>query len=155
MLEINDLKKKYNFSTHLAKKFSKYEFSINEILVLIEKSNNDFTKLNFLFNSINSLKDTLRTRGKRTTKDIDNSYIRKFVNYFVDDSQFHTVYTKWKNINCKYARPSLDHKIPLCQGGSNELKNLQFVSMLENIAKHQLAIDDWNKVKINIHNYFV
>ena len=145
-----------NLDKNLKQKFTKHNFSETEILSVLKKSNYNQQKINYLFNSINSLKSTLKTRGSRDNSIIDSNYIKKFVMFFIDDAQFNRVYDKWKNLECcRHAKPSLDHRIPLYAGGGSEFSNLQFISTLENLAKNSIPESEWNKIKINIHNYFV
>ena len=45
-------------------------------------------------------------------------------------------------------KPSIDHKIPLSRGGTNELNNLHFVTLFENLAKRDMTMEEWEEFKI-------
>lgn len=74
------------------------------------------------------------------------------VTYFYNDKQFNTLYDFWKKeekVNTFYdwAKPSLDHIIPKSKGGTNDLKNIQFLTVFENLAKRDMTMQEWNDFK--------
>lgn len=81
-------------------------------------------------------------------KDIDFYY--EFINYFYNDYQFNAIYSFWeenKNKNQTFydwTKPSLDHKIPKSRSGTDELNNLQFLTVFENLSKRDMTFDEWN-----------
>ena len=46
-----------------------------------------------------------------------------------------------------YAKPSLDHIIPLSKGGTWEFDNLQILSWVENRAKYNFMPQEWEYIK--------
>jgi hypothetical protein len=105
----------------------------------------DIEKLKFLNNVISRHK-----KHFDTTKYI--AYIEKF--YY--DSQFNTIYNKWiESDKDKWFMPSIDHINPKASGGDFDLGNLRFITWFENRAKADMSLDEWEKVKSNIFDYFV
>ena len=50
-------------------------------------------------------------------------------------------------------KPSLDHIVAKANGGKLDIDNLQFISWLENRAKVDIPLVEWNKIKENIRYY--
>ena len=75
------------------------------------------------------------------------------VKYFYSDKQFNSIYDFWisnKNKDKTYydwAKPSLDHKIPKSRGGTDQLNNLQILTVFENLAKRDMTWEEWNNFK--------
>ena len=44
--------------------------------------------------------------------------------------------------------------MPKSKGGTNDLKNLQFLTWFENRSKNNMTQNEWNKLKLNIGEYF-
>ena len=71
------------------------------------------------------------------------------VQYFYFDSQFNAIYKFWKNNKGKdktyydWAKPSIDHKIPKSRGGTDELNNLQVLTVFENLTKRDMTWNEW------------
>ena len=42
-----------------------------------------------------------------------------------------------------WEKPSIEHIIPKSKGGTNELANLQFLTVFENLCKRDLSMDEW------------
>lgn len=108
----------------------------------------DIEKLRFLFLSI---KNHHRKLKFDFTKEEKTNFISKF--YY--DKNFNYFYDKYLETGDKFLRPSLDHKMPRSKGGDNSLENLQFISYLENIAKSDMTLEEWNKTKNNLDKYFI
>ena len=81
-----------------------------------------------------------------------------------EDRQFNAVYNFWKtNTNrgktfYDLAKPSIDHIIPLSRGGTSHLKNLQTLTVFENLAKRDMTMEEWINFKkdTNTHSsYFI
>lgn len=83
------------------------------------------------------------------------SFTEKFLTKFYHDPKFNKLYSKWKETGDKLMKPSLDHIVPVDIGGSNELTNLQFLSILENRAKGNAGPDVWENIRNNIVDYLV
>lgn len=97
----------------------------------------------------------------RTTK-LDVAYYNKHINeyyniieYFLNDKQFNAVYHFWKahekdnNTYYDWAKPSLDHIIPLSKGGLDTINNYQFLTVFENLSKRDMTMEEWNQFKQN------
>ena len=57
-----------------------------------------------------------------------------------------------------WAKPSLDHIIPISRGGSDCLDNLQILTVFENFSKRDLTMEEWNlfkKENKTTSNYFI
>lgn len=60
---------------------------------------------------------------------ITDSVLISLIAKSYNDKQFNAVYQKWIDSNRdRWAMPSLDHKQPICKGGSYELGNLQVLT---------------------------
>lgn len=92
----------------------------------------------------------------KTRDRIDNSQYFNFLSKFYYDENFNRIYENWissgKNT---YLKPSIDHIVPISKGGTNDLYNLQILTWFENRCKNDMTMDDWNKMKLNINNYFI
>lgn len=103
----------------------------------------------------------LNDRSKRIIKRVGElinykQYIRKF--YF--DPQFNAIYDAWEQSGRnRWLAPSIDHKIPLANGGSNvDLNNLQFITWFENRAKYDMTEEEWTnfkKVTNTVSDFFI
>ena len=109
------------------------------------------------FEDINKLKllnDAITNRDGRWS-DVDTLWYKNYICKFYNDSQFNRVYSNWINSNYEtYKKPSIDHIIPKSKKGTNELKNLQFLTWFENRCKNNMTQNEWNKLKLNIGEYF-
>lgn len=78
---------------------------------------------------------------------------KKLIEYFYNDKQFNKIYDFWERhkneVNTFYdqAKPSLDHIIPKSKGGTDDLKNLQFLTVFENLSKRDLSMEEQNIFK--------
>jgi 5-methylcytosine-specific restriction endonuclease McrA len=107
----------------------------------------DFEKLKFLNKSISR---------KRDFGDVTTNHYKEFIEHFYKDKQFNSLYDNWlNNGEQKLLRPSIDHILPKSRGGSEELKNLQFLTWFENFSKRDMTQEEWENVKKNIGDYFV
>lgn len=85
---------------------------------------------------------------KRVSSNFDTDRYMKFVIKFYNDKGFNNVYKDWLSENkADYAKPSLDHIIPLSKGGTWELDNLQILSWVENRAKYNFLPEEWKYIK--------
>lgn len=90
---------------------------------------------------------------------------KNMIQYFYNDNQFNKIYKFWKeNTYFKgdtfydWAKPSIDHIIPKSKGGTDEIDNLQFLTVFENLAKRDMTQVEWEKFKKQTHttsDYFI
>ena len=118
------------------------------------ESFNDFDKFLFVHKAIRS------TVG---IESLSKEQYKEYINYFYFDDQFNMIYNFWKKQErdktfYDWAKPSLDHIIPLSRGGRNEKENLHFLTVFENLAKRDMTLDEWTAFKIKTNttsDYFV
>lgn len=108
-------------------------------------------ELEFLmkFDDIEKLKilNEMLTRD-RVSKHFNTEKYKNFILKFYNDSQFIKVYNDFiLEDKKKYAKPSLDHIIPLSKGGTWDLDNLQILSWVENRAKFNFLPEEWEYIK--------
>lgn len=117
---------------------------------------NDFERFLFLH------KTFVKNNTSLSHKDVDFYYI--FIDYFYNDIQFNSIYSFWERNKNKdqtfydWAKPSLDHQIPKSRGGTDELNNLQFLTVFENLSKRDMTFNEWNlflKETNSSSDYFV
>ena len=108
-------------------------------------------ELDFLkqFENIEKLKyiNSMLTRS-RVSCNFNTVKYKEFVLKFYYDEQFLKTYEDYLlEDKASYAKPSLDHKIPLSRGGTWEISNLQVISWVENRAKYTYLPDEWEYLK--------
>lgn len=86
------------------------------------------------------------------TSNIEFKIYDDFIKKFYVDKQFNLLYNKWSKINKNltfydWYKPSLDHIVPKSRGGSNDISNLQFLTVFENLNKRDMTMEEWNKFK--------
>ena len=101
-----------------------------------------------------------------TDKYYSNCPIQEYeqaIEYFYQDKNFNILYdfcnSQEKN-NTFYdqAKPSLDHIVPKSKGGGNNIENLQFLTVFENLAKRDMTQEEQNTFKEKTHtesDYFI
>ena len=104
---------------------------------------------------IKMLNSYLRYDSKRPNRIPPNSnkWYMDYIEHFYYDKEFNNLYTKYKIAQeegeseemLKLMRPSLDHIIPLADGGTWDIDNLQFMTYYENYCKYTLP--DWETKK--------
>lgn len=98
----------------------------------------------------------LRSLNQRCDFTVTEDYYREFIHTFVEDRQFNLIYYNWVQSNYEeFKKPSLDHIIPLVNGGTNEISNLQWLTLAENQMKGYFSPQDWNFIKSRISDYLV
>lgn len=108
-----------------------------------------------------------KSLSRTTDIDILNIPLQEYQNiiqYFYNDKQFNAVYSFWKNENYQentfydWAKPSIDHIIPKSKGGTDDINNLQFLTVFENLSKRDMTQSEWNNFKEKTHtksDYFI
>lgn len=109
-------------------------------------------------------------KALRTThKDVlyYNTHIEEYkeiILHFWVDEQFNAIYNFWKDNEqlsqtyYDWAKPSLDHIIPISRGGQEVLENYQFLTVYENLSKRDMTMNEWNLFKKETHtssDYFI
>ncbi len=125
----------------------------------LQQYNEDFEKFLLIHKAL------IRTSGNDGQYYKNNPDIYKqIIDYFWYDSQFNKIYKFWQNNKLKHptfydwAKPSLDHIIPISKGGTNTLDNFQFLTTFENLAKRDMTMEEWNLFKKETKttsNYFI
>lgn len=125
----------------------------------LDKYKEDFEKFLLIHKAL------IRTSGNdgQYYKNNPKEY-EKIIDYFWNEKQFNCIYFFWKNNKNNqltfydWAKPSLDHIIPISKGGKNNLENFQFLTTFENLAKRDMTMEEWNNFK-NLTNtksdYFI
>lgn len=89
---------------------------------------------------------------------------QNIITKFYYDPQFNAVYNFWQNHSQEtntfydWAKPSIDHIIPKSKGGTDDLNNIQILTVFENLAKKDLTMQEWNEFKKTSHttsDYFI
>lgn len=93
---------------------------------------------------------TLHKMFVRTTDiDVLNIPLQDYKNmilYFYNDKQYNAVYSYWEkhkkenNTFYDWAKPSFDHIIPKSKNGTDDLENLQVLTVFENLSKRDLTM---------------
>ena len=74
---------------------------------------------------------------------------KTIIDYFYNDDQFNAIYDFWLQHQLEHstfydwAKPSLDHIVPISKGGTNTLNNFQFLTTFENLAKRDMTMIEW------------
>ena len=90
---------------------------------------------------------------KRDYEGFNTEIYKQFIEKFYYDEKFNSLFSEWVKTNNKWIKPSLDHIEAKCKGGSLLVENLQFISWLENRAKIDIPLVEWNIIKSNINYY--
>ena len=115
------------------------------------------TELNWLmsFEDIEKLEFLNRMVAKPNDRLSDDNYIL-FIEKYYYDKRFDVLYKNWlSNDKETYLRPSFDHIIPRCKGGTNEINNIQILTWFENRCKNDMSQQEWENTKLNIDRYFI
>lgn len=107
--------------------------------------------LDFLlqFDDIDKLKCiTSIINRDRVSKHFSDEQYKEFLFHFYNDETFNKTYNNWIIENKQqYAKPSLDHVVPLSKGGSWKIENLQIIPWCVNRAKFDFLPSEWNYIR--------
>ena len=110
--------------------------------------------LSFLmqFSDIEKLKILNRMLSRdRVSVNFDTEKYKLFIEKFYNDENFNKQFKFYITSKNKWDMPSLDHVVPLSNGGTWDLENLQIISWFENRAKCDMNNEEFSKM---IHKYF-
>lgn len=84
--------------------------------------------------------------------DCDIKIYEKAISYLYNDKQLKMIYDFWTTQDKSktyydWAKPSLDHKIPKSRGGTNDIENLQILTVFENLSKRDMTQEEWEDFK--------
>ena len=108
----------------------------------------DFDKFLFIHRSIRT--------GIGEFSQLDKEKYKQLINHFYYQKQFNDIYNFWQQQNktntfYDWAKPSIDHIIPKTKGGTNEINNLQYLTVFENLSKRDMTMEEWNNFKKQTH----
>lgn len=101
------------------------------------------------FENIDKLKCLTSIINKdRVSQNFNDEQYKEFLKYFYYDNTFNHTYDNWINENKQqFAKPSLDHIVPLSKGGTWELSNLCIIPWCINRAKYNFMPDEWEYIR--------
>lgn len=101
------------------------------------------------FEDIDKLKCLTSIINKdRVSQNFNDEQYKEFLKHFYYDNTFNRTYDNWINENKKqFAKPSLDHIVPLSKGGTWELSNLCIIPWCINRAKYNFMPDEWEYIR--------
>jgi len=109
------------------------------------------------FDDIEKLKllnDCITNRSGRF--DVSTEWYQDYLLFFYSCGQFNAIYETWVNSGKEaYLKPSIDHIHPKAKGGTNELRNIQFLTWFENRCKNDMTQEEWENIKSNIGRYLI
>jgi hypothetical protein len=82
---------------------------------------------------------------------LNETQYKQYLNTFYYNNDFNKLYTLWAN-GYNFCRPVIDHIIPVCRGGTDDLDNLQILSDIENYMKSSIDINSWFVLKKEFHH---
>lgn len=161
----DNLKKRYDINNlKVAKlknrKFYDLKHTLKDEMVSINRNMKNPVGYDFLcqFDDADKIRFLLlciKNHNKKLNFNFTAQEKRDYLSKFYYDENFNRFYDEYILTGNKFIKPSLDHKIPRSRGGDNSLDNLHFISFLENNAKNNMTLEEWNITKENLNKYFI
>ena len=87
---------------------------------------------------------------------LEKDKYKELINYFYNQKQFNDIYKFWlsqekTNTFYDWAKPSIDHIVPKTKGGTNNINNLQYLTVYENLNKRDMTMEEWEQFKKKTH----
>lgn len=84
-------------------------------------------------------------RNNNRYSNITTEWYKEYLEKFYNDLSFNRIYSNWLNSNLDSdLLPSLDHKVPVSKGGTDDLDNIQILTLIDNRRKYTMSQKKYN-----------